>query len=808
MAPIFRTAVALLMAGLLSHASSAEPLLATQFDAKGLSRVSHLGVELLVRQGGEFKLNQMTFRDAQGKTRTLQGNELTAGETRQWDATQHRLTLTYPWGSASCTYQQADNRLRLTLDVTNASAEALVTFNATLFKLAVPKSSSYDRVINATSGDWGSMMMSSASGVLAICNEEQDRPFNISPVHDGTGYQFQAGIPKEMHPVHPVIDSRNFMSPGREIPPGKSDSFRLTLVFDVPGTPWAKLCQDVIASRTHARPLTLKWPDRRPIGTEFLCSSFLGWATNPRGYLFGKGQQNDVTTEEGIKAFGEGLFARADQDIAILRGMNAQGIIIWDLEGQEFWHPLSYIGDPRMLPAVSPEMNRFADALFTRFRDAGLKVGVTIRPTEVYARPGENPRFWHRYVADPVKLLDEKITYAQQRWGCTIFYLDSNVQGDDWDVKRTDQRVPFVLPMSILEEVHRRHPDVLIIPEWGLDDYYRICMPYRSPNLRQVGTSSIIHDTYPQAGSAIAIRADLVEERWDEHVNDLVHNSLLLVPAWYPCGENRVTPLLYREAGYLRAGMPAAVANATGADLRALAGSKEPIVRYFTSQKLAVPGNTAAIPCLKRLLDDPDPIVRKSALVALEKIGIRDDQELMHRLLAWIRIMDTMQPDAYFRPFAADALGNFDEQVVPSMVTILNGDETRQFSYAMRVLGQTRTQDHRAQEAVLAMLKAQNPQFREQAAQALGKTQAKGAVDALIQALDDKDESVAQAAVEALGLIGDKRAIEPLVKLLQRRNFQTFVVYSIPAVLDAALQRLTGEKLEGVNAWTQWWDAR
>ena len=41
-----------------------------------------------------------------------------------------------------------------------------------------------------------------------------------------------------------------------------------------------------------------------------------------------------------------------------------QGIIVWDLEGQEFIHPTTYIGDPRALGAgYAPEMNAIADEL-------------------------------------------------------------------------------------------------------------------------------------------------------------------------------------------------------------------------------------------------------------------------------------------------------------------------------------------------------------------------------------------------------------------------------------------------------------
>ncbi len=63
------------------------------------------------------------------------------------------------------------------------------------------------------------------------------------------------------------------------------------------------------------------------------------------------------------------------------RPVQPQGIIIWDLEGQEFIQPTTYVGDPRVLSqGYAPEMDATADQLFAVFRNAGLKVGITLRP--------------------------------------------------------------------------------------------------------------------------------------------------------------------------------------------------------------------------------------------------------------------------------------------------------------------------------------------------------------------------------------------------------------------------------------------
>ena len=195
-----------------------------------------------------------------------------------------------------------------------------------------------------------------------------------------------------------------------------------------------------------------------------------------------------MTTEAGLKTFGEELMNYADICIARLKEMNAQGIIVWDIEGQQYPHYISYIGDPRQIGKLSPEMDRFSDAFMKRFLDAGLKTGISIRPTEVFEQfPGKQTynRYWHREVKDPVALMSEKIAYARKRWGCTIFYLDSNVFGEDFlsaEQKKSFRGVPFVMPTAMIAALQKQHPDCLIIPEWSNEDYYQFSAPYSSPN--------------------------------------------------------------------------------------------------------------------------------------------------------------------------------------------------------------------------------------------------------------------------------------------------------------------------------------
>ncbi len=101
-------------------------------------------------------------------------------------------------------------------------------------------------------------------------------------------------------------------------------------------------------------------------------------ATNPRGYL------NDLTIDvSDVSGFASRILRQAQAILTLIqsRPIQPQGIIIWDLEGEEFIQPTTYIGDPRALAqGYAPEMNAAADSLFALFRNAGLKVGLTLRP--------------------------------------------------------------------------------------------------------------------------------------------------------------------------------------------------------------------------------------------------------------------------------------------------------------------------------------------------------------------------------------------------------------------------------------------
>lgn len=249
-------------------------------------------------------------------------------------------------------------------------------------------------------------------------------------------------------------------------------------------------------------PQVTNWPDRRPIAALFVGEYTQRSATNPRGYW-----QNSALNAVGDQtAFNAAGNSKVNTVIAgmLASPVRAQGVVVWDIEGQEFRHATTYIGDPRILGSgYAPEMNSYADTMFAAFRAAGFKVGVTIRPqylTYGTSLPGTctynsdtdlneyyivvNAAYLSKFydcdssgaswnidsngsgaqigyvkstanVANVLTLLRSKIDYARARWGATLFYLDSAV----WMVSGNTIN-PYI--MRVLQA---EYPDCLIMSE-------------------------------------------------------------------------------------------------------------------------------------------------------------------------------------------------------------------------------------------------------------------------------------------------------------------------------------------------------
>ena len=185
-------------------------------------------------------------------------------------------------------------------------------------------------------------------------------------------------------------------------------------------------------------------------------------ATNPDGWNWG-----GVSELGGQANWAKAAIAYMDTVIQHCIGLGAQGIIVWDIEGEK--GPLIFYGDPRVAATVSPEMNAagvpgnsdagipnnqsVSDFLMTRVRAAGFKTGITTRAQLLNL--ATNTQTTYSTTLQGVTDLEGKMDYANARWGCTIFYCDSN------DVSQP----------AIFQQIRIDRPQYLVCPEhWGNDN--------------------------------------------------------------------------------------------------------------------------------------------------------------------------------------------------------------------------------------------------------------------------------------------------------------------------------------------------
>ena len=458
--------------------------LSADFGPAGLTKLAWRGTDLL--SAGRVQLQDLKFDGGDATGENFQSTSDT------FDAATHVSVQTYPWGTVRTTYRPAAaGVLRATIEVANTGPRSLTRCGLWLLRLHTPtplKNAQWDGgwpLLHRRADDFPVVAADWTGGRLAVCGDDLAAPatFGLQPADGGSDA------------VAVQLDD------GQSIRTGQTWRTTISLRVAPPGTPTEALVGDVLHAYAARYPATLRWPDRRPIGSAFLATSARNYPTNPRGWFLDPNV--DVTTDAGRATF-DARVAKYTQDvIAHCKKLNAQGVIVWDLEGQEMPHATSYLADPRMLKQVAPEMDAIADAMFKTYAAAGLRTGVTIRPTRVVKADGGRPGWMQQDTPDPIAEMDAKITYAHQRWGCTVFYLDSNVTYVfDAAGKILDNPT---MPAEGFARLAGHHKNCLLIPEHKTDQYYAATAPYSEFRQGFNGTPDAVRVAYPHAFSVLQV---------------------------------------------------------------------------------------------------------------------------------------------------------------------------------------------------------------------------------------------------------------------------------------------------------------
>jgi len=466
-----------------------------------------------------------------------------------------KFSVAVRWSTGEADRAYAD------VTITNRLAVPILGFELDLLKLRFPTP------IAANDGNPNMRAYNTGGPGILIANYGGAQPGALVCDLEGVDatqpllMKLERGNPNDVEGVLKVMNHHDYADGGSPyiywpVPANGSVHFRIGLRFAGSIPDPMVVCPDLFAAFARQYPVMKNvraWTDRRPIAQVFFESDDTNGGRNPRKW-FSADTKVDVTTPGGVKRFQKMVLDRAHDALKRMKEMNAQGVITWDLEGAQY-PGATYMGDPTKLAAadpaqsVAPEMAEIVDRYFKIYRDAGYRVGVTLRPQRVMierdaaghiTNAWEYEDGWRENMDPPADLqafwqheLEGKMRFARQRWGATIFYIDSN--------GAIGSPVSFLVMRALAAEF----PDVLIIPEHSTLGYYSATAPYRQLNMlspRNI-TPQVVRRTYADAGggspcfSVINPTIESMSSSWPELVQDIRKGSVLFFRAWYDAPE-------------------------------------------------------------------------------------------------------------------------------------------------------------------------------------------------------------------------------------------------------------------------------
>ena len=462
--------------------------------------------------GDAFHIWHMKATDLTGST--VNTGQYGWGENNNgtsWDAATDTETYLFDWGSIRTHFVQSANNLDIVVTETNNANSGVLFDGAEIYPLALhfpqePKSF-YGYTQNAiTSTGPGVSAADFGSGlVTSVIPDESLSMYGGWKANGNASYspQMTTTSPDGLAPFLPKID--------HPLQPGTSLTYIVSLRFTQEGT--AADASDAYASFAKLYPSQMTWTDRRIIGAAYLASSPSntvdktqpgGFPTNPRRYF--NDASVDVTTTGGLRAFQDRLLAQAATNVTNAWAFNSQGVITWDLEGEQYPMDTSYVCSPDQIGLVAPEMEstvinpssafygqKLDDAYFKIMVQAGLRVGVCLRP-QAFMLSGNGTASQNYLTGNNniVANLENKAKFANARWGATIFYVDSTV-----DV------YGGTLDPAIFQQLITDLPGFLFIPEESTPRYYAYTAPFYSFIFHgDLGTDPSVYKYYPNAFGA------------------------------------------------------------------------------------------------------------------------------------------------------------------------------------------------------------------------------------------------------------------------------------------------------------------
>jgi hypothetical protein len=546
------------------NAQSPRSQLQLAFGANGLERIVYHGETL----EDVAQWPKDAFHIWHMKAFDQAGHALTSGQygwgenhdSRTWNAAAQTWIYGFKWGTIRVQYKQQGDALNIVVTESNRADSGIAFDGSTIYPLALhlPRLPSGfagpgDAQILGNINQPGVVTADFGSAEAVLATRTEDLPLYTGFQPEGHSFVYSPIISRT------APDGFAHPSPAHPIRPGQTITYTVSLHFAASGTLPEQVASDAYKAWAAHWPPTLHWADHRIIGTVFLASSAQGDKTRPAGFpanprRYFTSANVDVRSPEGLKHFQSRVLRQAVEVTENLKRLHAQGAITWDIEGEEFPQDTSYACAPDEIAQLSPEMEsivtdkaspyagmKLDDAYFKIIHDAGFRVGVCIRPQHfTLAADGTARQVSLPDEQVPAELI-RKMKFARDRWGATIFYLDSTVEADG-----------STLPASVLEQAAAAVPDSLLIPEESSPRMYRSMAPFATFLFHgDLGTPAWIRALYPHAFSANLIN-DVAPEKITDHraalIDSVRNGDILMVLSGYWQANDPAVVDLYREA--------------------------------------------------------------------------------------------------------------------------------------------------------------------------------------------------------------------------------------------------------------------
>ena len=554
------------LAGVLLSPSklAAQTGLQVTYGSKGVQRLAYNGV-MLENVGAN---GSDSFHIWHMKSTDLIGNPISTGQYgwgesnngTSWNAQTQTETYTFNWGSIATRFAQNGDNLDMIVTETNNAGSGILFDGAEIYPFALhfptdpAKFSGYTQYAITTTGPGVSVADYGSGIVTSVIPNEAQATYG--------GWKTQGANTYTPLMTTTAPDGLATFLPHNDLPlqPGTSLTYTVSLRFTPEGTP--ANASDAYASFAATYPNQMTWSDRRIIGTAYLASSPAGtditqsggFPSNPRRY-FNDASVN-IYSPAGLLAFQQRMLAQAAENVSTARSLGSQGVITWDIEGEQFPQNTSYVCSPDQISGLAPEMEsivsdstsayfgrKLVDAYFKTMSDAGLRTGVCLRP-QVFTLAGNGTASQSFLTgnAPVIANLEAKAKYSNARWGTTIFYVDSTVDSTGG-----------TLDPAVFQQVATDLPGFLFIPEESTPRYYAYTAPFYSFLFKgDLGTAPEIYKVYPKAFGANLVNdvsAAALAQFQPQLTQSVSRGDILMGHADYWQANNPTLVSIYAAAG-------------------------------------------------------------------------------------------------------------------------------------------------------------------------------------------------------------------------------------------------------------------